>query len=278
MDNFCAQIARVIAWLNVAPRPAVAFAEPGFRQDLLTAPLPYVELYLATEGLLRINVEDEAHVLRPGDLAFVNAHFGNVGREVSGPFRYGCISLEPPNGPEYADWATRPMLLWRRAPDLPRVQALYKEVGALYHGPSAPYRDVLLKAALLQLFACIGDPGTGAAESTGAQNPHVRRAVELMNERKGDPALALPLIARKVGVSPSHLVRIFQANLGTSPMRYLSQMRVRHAQSLLVRSQLTIKEIAFMVGFRDQLYFSRVFRQETGRSPRAFRRATDHDV
>ncbi len=50
-------------------------------------------------------------------------------------------------------------------------------------------------------------------------------------------------------------------------------MRIRNAQSLLLRSTLSIKEISYMVGFRDQLYFSRVFRQETGMSPRAFRRA-----
>lgn len=272
MENFCSSIARLTDWLNLVAEPPVVFAEPGFRQDLLTAPQPFIELYLATEGLLRISVVKESHVLQPGDVALANAHFGNVGREVEGPFRYGCISFEMPAEAPFRDWASQPLLLSRRAPDLARVQGLYREVARLYHGPKHPYRHVLLKAALLQLLACVGEAGTGPGESLGTQNPHVRRAIELMTERRADVLLALPQIAKRVGVSPSHLVRIFQANLGTSPMRYLTQLRVRQATGLLARSQLTIKEVAFMVGFRDQLYFSRVFRQETGQSPREFRR------
>lgn len=66
-----------------------------------------------------------------------------------------------------------------------------------------------------------------------------------------------------------------QRHLGTSPMRYLTGIRVRQAQSLLRCSNLSIKEIAFMVGFLDQLHFSRVSRAQTGASPTAFRNQGD---
>jgi AraC-like DNA-binding protein len=269
MDGFCSDVRRLVEWLNPLPEVPIAFADPGFRQDLVTVPQPFVELYLVTDGVLRLAVQDESQVLRPGDLALANAHFGNVGREVSGPFRYGCVSLEVPDEPRFDDWKRRPLLRSRRAPDPAQAQALYKELAHVYHGPEHPYRGVLLKALLLQLLATTGDTGSRSQGST--QNRHVRRAVEVMTERRGDPALSLPKIARRVGISPSHLVRLFHENLGRSPMRYLTELRVRYARGLLLRSDLSIKEIAFMVGFRDQLYFSRVFRREAGASPRAFR-------
>lgn len=271
MDDFLAQIRLLVEWLNLVERVPITFADPGFRQDLVTVPQPFIELYVVTDGQLRLTVQDRSQVLRPGDLALANAHFGNHGGEVAGPFRYGCISVEVPDEPRFAVWSRAPLLLTRRAPDALRVQNLYKEVAHLYHGPQHAYRDVLLKATLLQLLASAADDGVRSGGNT--QNPHVRRAIEFMSIRRGDADLSLPQIARRVGVSPSHLVRVFQANLACSPMRYLAEMRVRHAQGLLLRSTLSIKEIAYTVGFHDQLYFSRVFRQETGMSPRAFRRA-----
>lgn len=270
MDDFCIQIARLAAWLNPLPKAPLTFAEPGFRQDLETVPQPFVELYLCTEGSLRLDVKQKSEVLGRGDLALANAHFGNVGRQVEGTFRYACVSLEVPDGAAFAAWSRAPLLLVRRAPDLARVESLFKEIAHVHHGPDHPYRDILVKAALLQLLAAAGDTGVRASGST--YNPHVRKAVDIMAERRGDPALALPYLARRTGVSPSHLVRVFKAHLRTSPMRYLTDMRVRQARDLLARSSLSIKEIAFMLGFRDQLYFSRVFRRRLGLSPRAFRR------
>lgn len=277
MEDFCAEIRRLAEWTSACAAPPVAFAEPGFRSDLDTVPQPFVELYLVTEGGLRLEVGDparelSAHPLRVGDLALANAHFGNHGRPAGGPFRYGCISLDVSSDPALAGaWAARPRLLVRRAPDADRLLNLYIELARLYHGPEHPYRTLLLKASLLQVLACAGDPGAGAQRSAGLQNPHVRRAIEFMQERRADPKLDLARIARHAQVSPSHLVRLFQSHLGTSPMRHLTRLRVRHAQGLLLRSPLSIKEIAYLVGFSDQLYFSRVFRAATGQPPRAFR-------
>jgi AraC-like DNA-binding protein len=277
MDVFREHVRRLAAWLNTCPAVPVTFAEPGFRQDLETVPQPFIELYLVTDGLLRLCVVDRAQVLRAGDMAIANAHFGNVGREVAGRFRYGCLSLEVPDQPGFADWTRGPLLAWAKVADPARLQALYREVAHIYHGPAHAYRDVLLKAAFLQLLAAAGGGGPtppgGGGPAPNTYNPHVRKAVEIMAERRSDPNLALGKLARRVGVSPSHLARVFQSNLGRSPMSYLSEMRIRHAQSLLLRSSLSVKEISYMVGFRDQLYFSRVFRRETGLSPRAFRRA-----
>ncbi len=273
MDVFRGQLRAVADWLNTCERVPLTFAEPGFRQDLATVPQPFVELYLVTEGMLHLSVVDRSQILKAGDMAIANAHFGNVGREVSGPFRYGCLSLELPDEPRFAEWAGAPYLVCGKPTDPTKTQELYREVAHLYHGPPQPYRELLLKAAFLQLLAAAGDTPGGARGGGGTQNPHVRKTVEIMAERRSDPNLALPQIARRVGVSPSHLVRVFQAHLGRSPMRYLAEMRIRSAQTLLLRSNLSIKEISFMVGFRDQLYFSRVFRQETGMSPRAYRKA-----
>lgn len=74
-------------------------------------------------------------------------------------------------------------------------------------------------------------------------------------------------IARAVGVSRSHLYRVFMSNVGQSPIDYLTSYRISEACFLLKNSQLSIAEIAVSVGFFDQFYFSRVFKKTKGVPP-----------
>lgn len=74
-------------------------------------------------------------------------------------------------------------------------------------------------------------------------------------------------IARNIGVSRSHLYRIFVKNLAMPPNEYLARFRINEACALLRGSGLSIGEIANSVGFDDQLYFSRVFKKHKGVAP-----------
>lgn len=74
-------------------------------------------------------------------------------------------------------------------------------------------------------------------------------------------------IAKSVGVSRSHLYRVFMSNVGQSPIDYLTNYRISEACSLLKNSQLSIAEVAVSVGFFDQFYFSRVFKKNVGVPP-----------
>lgn len=74
-------------------------------------------------------------------------------------------------------------------------------------------------------------------------------------------------IADSVGVSRSHLYRVFMSNVGQSPIDYLTDYRINEACQLLRTSQLSIAEIAVSVGFFDQFYFSRVFKKRKGMPP-----------
>lgn len=83
--------------------------------------------------------------------------------------------------------------------------------------------------------------------------------------------LSLDALAGLACVSKTHLAHLFRTRLGTSPLRYLQQVRIETAKRLLGTSSLSIHEVATQVGFADPLYFSRAFRAATGVSPRAYR-------
>ncbi len=74
-------------------------------------------------------------------------------------------------------------------------------------------------------------------------------------------------IASSVGISRSHLYRVFMKHLEIPPNEYLTRFRISHACELLEHSNLPISAVAASVGYDDQLYFSRVFKKITGNPP-----------
>ena len=74
-------------------------------------------------------------------------------------------------------------------------------------------------------------------------------------------------MAKSVGVTRSHLYRVFMLNVGQSPIDYLTEYRINEACKLLRAGNLSIAEVAISVGFFDQFYFSRVFKRAKGVPP-----------
>ncbi len=75
------------------------------------------------------------------------------------------------------------------------------------------------------------------------------------------------------GYVPAHLRELFRKQYQVSPMDYLQEIRLKKSEELLVGNQtLSLKEIAELVGFKDPLYFSKVFRKSYGMSPSEYRK------
>lgn len=102
-----------------------------------------------------------------------------------------------------------------------------------------------------------------------------RRAVDaaLWLEAHSTQEVDLDAVARYVGLSPFHFLRLFSRVVGVTPHQYLVRLRLRHAARLLAQGDRPVTGIALDVGFADLSNFIRTFRRAAGVSPRDFRRA-----
>lgn len=75
------------------------------------------------------------------------------------------------------------------------------------------------------------------------------------------------------GWSAGYCYRLFKQRMGVTPGQYLTRLRVETALTLLRQTKLPIQEIAAHVGYDDALYFSRVCKKLTGRTPSQLRSA-----
>ncbi len=83
-------------------------------------------------------------------------------------------------------------------------------------------------------------------------------------------AIQLEDVAAYVKLSPFHLSRIFKNINGIPPMTYLRHLRVARAKALFNRKDMSISEVGVAVGYPIIQHFSRMFKSETGLTPRAF--------
>jgi len=78
------------------------------------------------------------------------------------------------------------------------------------------------------------------------------------------------VVAQRVGVSPSHLYRLFVEHTGRKPSDYRSDRRVEQAKALLAVPGARIVDVAFEAGFGSVSQFNRAFRQRAGMTPREY--------
>lgn len=85
--------------------------------------------------------------------------------------------------------------------------------------------------------------------------------------------LSLESLAEILNCSKTTLKDLFAKYLQTSPGRYICDTRLNYAKTLLAKHDLSIKDIAFMCGYENPLYFSNAFKHKFGESPRRFRQS-----
>ena len=83
--------------------------------------------------------------------------------------------------------------------------------------------------------------------------------------------ITLDNLAKEVCLSPTYFSRLFKKEMKSTFSEYLNRIRVWHAKNLLLNNNLSLADIAQMVGFEDQSYFSKVFKKETKITPLKFR-------
>ena len=78
-------------------------------------------------------------------------------------------------------------------------------------------------------------------------------------------------LASDLGISTRHFIRRFKAVTGESPLFYLQRIRIEAAKTKLEKTRESIDEIALKVGYENANSFRKIFRKNTGLSPKEYR-------
>lgn len=105
----------------------------------------------------------------------------------------------------------------------------------------------------------------------------MNRIIDYIN-RNFNKNITLDLVALEIGLSPQYLSKIFKEQYGSTFIEFITLKRLKYAEELLSKGNRNIKEISKLTGYEDSNYFCRVFKKETGKSPKQFRNAATTGV
>ena len=128
---------------------------------------------------------------------------------------------------------------------------------------------IITKSCVLQiLHQLYRDQG-----DVGRPSPHyamIRKALRFIDDNL-DGDLDLQSISQHLSMSPFYFHKVFTSEMGITPNKHVTRLRLEKAKRLLTNSDHSISDIALQCGFRSTSYFGYVFRKNTGTSPSVFR-------
>ena len=96
------------------------------------------------------------------------------------------------------------------------------------------------------------------------------RIKQFIDDNIQNPDLNLDMIGRACSYNKNYISDVFKKNMGITLVQYINNMRIQTSCELMKRNITCIKDIAFMCGFSDSLYFSKLFKKQMGLSPRDY--------
>jgi signal transduction histidine kinase/ligand-binding sensor domain-containing protein/DNA-binding response OmpR family regulator len=111
------------------------------------------------------------------------------------------------------------------------------------------------------LFASRTGIKASELEITPLDQQFIRDMVQAIERRISDAEFTVIDLARELGISRSQFFKRVQLLTGKSPLEIIRDIRLQHAAQLLEKSQLSVSEIAYQVGFNNPKYFARYFKE-----------------
>ena len=147
--------------------------------------------------------------------------------------------------------------------------ALFEQFYRRWH--SATYADRLRCKGILYTVYSLAASSDVTRYVSRSRRDDMERITQYMSDNIADLSMSVDTLASLCGVSEVHLRRLFDHIYHTSPTKYLTSLRVRKAKELLGGSRLSMAEISEICGFRNQYYFSKVFKESTSLTPTEYR-------
>lgn len=139
-------------------------------------------------------------------------------------------------------------------------------------GARDSFADVAIRNRLLQILLTLARSFDEKhfSDSNDYRANVVRRYIEENYFKR----ISAQDMASQLRITPRHVNAIFSEQFHTTPMQYLTDVRVKHAKQLLTESDKDIVSICFEVGFETISTFYRVFKKHVGLSPQTFRKTS----
>ncbi|MEH7479968.1 AraC family transcriptional regulator [Neobacillus drentensis] len=227
---------------------------PRFQNDL--------QLVLLHTGAMNIHIDGVSNQIPIGHVVFLKpGHHEKFifAKEEETWHRWITITPESLSGKMLDEYESLPLYI----PISDKMNQLTSLMMAIHRDHSEDNHEVICSlgqsSMLLYITEC-------RKQYMSKVHPSVLMAKEIIHEKFHED-LSLKDLADKSGVSPEHLIRLFQKLENKTPVQYLWHYRIERGMELLRNTGLPIGEIAYQTGFKTSYHFARLVKKHAGSTP-----------
>lgn len=224
------------------------------------------QIQLVTEGVIDLYDGDTHYSLKPGDCFIIPPNVPN-------DYIYRTENRKRQSAGYYVHFsgtAAKEVMCRIGVDSIAVLRGVSDDITRLYESMFYTFRSGDELAALGYLLRIISALSVGNRSVLSETDKAVRSAADYINKHYTEE-IDYEALAANCNLSRSRFTHIFSDVFGAPPTQYQQNMRLEQAIELLQFSKLSVSEIAHRCGFRDPLYFSRVFRKVKGVSPTEYR-------
>ena len=238
----------------------------------------YTELFYIVGGDGQFQIHDQVFPVHAHQLVVVNPNI--IHTEVSyeaRPLEYIVLGIEGVEltipGSEEARYCIYSFPETNEVLNcLKNVLQEMQDCGAEYQTACLAYVDIIL--VQLMRNASVSVSQSSARFPVNRQCASVRQYIDQHYKE----SLTLDILAEKVSINKYYMAHAFKREYGVSPISYLISCRIREGRQLLAETDLSLTQIATVLGFSSSSYFSQSFRSVEGISPSEYRKANQSKI
>lgn len=238
----------------------------------------HVEIFYIVGGKGQFLIEDKLYPVDTNNLVIINPNV--VHTEVSlnaQPLEYIVLGIE---GIELgtADSGEEQFFIFNRL-DSAEISSCMRNILWEMETKQTGYEVIcqaFMEIIIIRLMRSTGLPAPAEAQtvSDNRQCVTVRRYID----RNYKYPLTLDTLAEEAHMNKYYLSHVFKREYGVSPINYMIFRRIEESKHLLEETDLSMSQIAQMLGFSSGSYFSQAFRRSQGISPMEYRQANKTDT
>ncbi len=255
------------------------YMSPDMRQKLLQPRrIASYFVMLIESGSVTYNIDLQDITLTDGQLLFATPGQLLVPPAKTDDLRYfkmlfdeNTLALLPQQMPFWVN-PLHTQVITLDSPARERVIQVFGIINQLLAADQRETDTEVILAYLHSLLAELNSAYYQSKDTVRTLNANLSKFIEfkLVVETHLSEQPSIPAIAEKLSLSTNSLYRIVKEHSGTSPKDFFINRLMAEAQRKLRYSNLSIKEVAYELGFNDPDYFSRLFKKSTGKSASDF--------